>query len=56
VLHDEEEPVGCLDNLVQLDYMRVAHNLQYMDLSGYALDIIHIGDFVFLEDFDCNLK
>ena len=56
VLHDEEEASWRLDDLVQLDDMRVAHYLQDVNLAADSLHIVHISYFVFLENFDSHLQ
>jgi hypothetical protein len=54
VFHNDVKTVRCLDDLVHLNYVWVAHNLQYMDLTGYSFDVIYFCDFIFLQNFDCD--
>lgn len=48
VLHNEEELFGCLDDLVELDEVRVTNVLEDVDLAGYALSVRDLGDFLLL--------
>lgn len=38
--------------LIELNDVWVSHNLENMDLSGYALDVRLVLDFILLQDFD----
>ena len=54
VLHHEVELLLRLDDFIQLHNVRVSHDLENVDLPGHALNVAHISDFVFFEDFDCH--
>ena len=47
-LHDEEQLLGGLDYLVELDEVRVADEFEDVDLAGDALDVGHLTDFLLL--------
>ena len=55
VLHDEVQLLGRLDDLVELDDVRVADHLQDLDLAGHALHVRHLADAVLLEDLHGHL-
>ena len=54
VLHHKVELLLRLDDFIQLHNVRVSHDLENVDLPGHALNVAHISDFVFFEDFDCH--
>ena len=47
-LHDQEELLGSLYYLVELDYVGVANQFEDVNLAGHSLDICHFSYFVFL--------
>ena len=51
MFHDKEESVGGLNSLVQLDNVRVPHDLQNVDLSADSLHVVHVGDLALVEYF-----
>lgn len=55
VLHDQVELLGRLDDLVQLDDVRVPDLLENVDLPGDSLDIRRICNTVLLQNLDANL-
>ena len=55
ILHDEEKLLGSLNDLVQLNYVWMAHDLENMDLTHDSRNISLILDFVFLKDFNGDL-
>ena len=54
VLHDQIELLRSLDDLVELDDVRMADELEDVDLSGNPLYIAHILDFLLLKNFNSN--
>ena len=54
VLHDEVELLGSFDNLIQLDDVWVSNHFEDMNFSCYSLNIVHILNLVFLENFYRN--
>ena len=55
VFHYEEELLGSFDYLVELDYVRVANQLQNVDLTRYPLYVCHIHYLLLLEYFHSHL-
>ena len=55
VLHDQVELLGCLDDLIELDDVRVPDQLQNVDLPSHTFYVRHIRDAVLLQDLDCHL-
>lgn len=55
VLHNDVEASRGFNNLIHLNDVRVAHNLQDVDLSRNALNVVHFCDFILFEDFDRDL-
>lgn len=51
-LHDQEEVLGGLNDLVELDEVGVPHQLQNVDLPRHPLDIGDICDLFLLQHFD----
>ena len=54
VLHDHEDDIGGLYNLVELCNGWVAYKFEDVEFAGDSLDIGDVFDFIFLEDFDCD--
>lgn len=54
ILHHEVELLLRLDDFIQLHDVRMSYNLENVDLPGHALNVAHISDFVFFEDFYCH--
>lgn len=52
VLHDHEDDVGGLYDLVELCDGGVAYEFEDVELAGDSLDVGDVFDFIFLEDFD----
>ena len=52
VLHDHEDDIGCLYDLVELCDGGVAYKFEDVEFAGDSLDVGDVFDFVFLEDFD----
>ena len=55
MLHDQEELIGSLNNLIQLDDVWMSHNLENVELTTDPLHIIHISYLALLKYLDCNL-
>ena len=54
-LHDQEEVLGGLDDLVKLNEMGMANQLQDVDLSRHSFDVRNVDNFLLFEDFDGDL-
>lgn len=54
-LHDEEELFGCLDDLKELDNVRVSDQLEDVDFSGHTLHVGIARDFALFQNFDGHL-
>lgn len=54
ILHYQEKLPRCFDNLVELDYIGMPHNLQNVYFSCDSLHITLVLDLVFLKNFDSN--
>ena len=52
VLHDQIELFGGLDDLVELNDVRVPNQLQDVDFSCHSLDVSDLRNLVLLQDFD----
>lgn len=55
VLHDQEEVLGRLDNLVELDEVRVADQFEDVDLAGDTFDVRYVHDLLLLQHLHCHL-
>lgn len=55
MLHDHEEFLLSLNDLIELNDIGVADLLENLDLSGDSLHILLIIDLLLLQDLDCNL-
>lgn len=55
VLHDHVQFFFCLDDLVQLNHVRVTDLLEDFDLASNAFDIFLVVDLVLLENLDGDL-
>ena len=56
VLHDHVQFLFGLNNLVQLNHVRVSHLLQNLDFSSDAFNVFLVVDLVLLQNFDGNLN
>lgn len=54
VLHDHEDGLGCLDDLVELGDGGVSDQFEDVQLACDSFYVSHVFDFVFLEYFDGN--
>ena len=54
-LHDQKQFTLGLDDLVELDYVRVAHFLKNLNLTRYTLNVFLVLDSALLEDLDGDL-
>lgn len=54
-LHDEEQLALCLDDLVQLDHVRVSHFLENLDFARDTLYILLVLDSALFEYLDGDL-
>ena len=48
VLHDQVELLRGLNDLIELDDVRVPDHLQNMDLSRHSFHVVHVLNLVFL--------
>lgn len=55
VLHDKVERLRSLDDLIQLDYVRMFDEFKNLDLASHSLDIALVDDAVLLEYLDGHL-
>ncbi|CEP02057.1 hypothetical protein PBRA_002322 [Plasmodiophora brassicae] len=55
VLHDQEHEALRVDDLVQVDDVRVLQMLQDVYLAGHPLDIVDVDDPALLQDLDGDL-
>ena len=55
MFHYYEQPSGSLDDLVHLYNVRMANNLEDVELATNSFHISDFGDLVFLKNFDCDL-
>ena len=55
ILHDQVELLRCLNDLVELDDVRVPDHLQDVDLPRDSLHVVHVLYLVLLKYFDGNL-
>ena len=49
VLHHQEELLGSLDDLVQLDHVGMPNLLKDVDFPGHSLHVSHVGNATFLQ-------
>ena len=56
VLHDEIQLLLSLNNFVELDHLRMLHNLEDMYFSGNPFNISNIYDLALLQDFYSNFS
>ena len=56
MLHDQKELVRRLNDLIELNDVRMPYYLQDVKFSADSLYIIDIGYLAFLEDFNCDLR
>lgn len=52
VLHDQEELLGSLNDLVELDDIGVPDDFQNVDLSHHSSDVCLVLDLVLFQNFD----
>lgn len=55
ILHDEEEILGCLNDLVELDEMWVANQFEDVYLAGDTLDVRNVHYLLLLQHLHCHL-
>lgn len=55
ILHDQVELLGSLDDLIELDDVRVPYELEDVNFPRYPLNIAHILNLLLFEDFDRDL-
>jgi hypothetical protein len=55
ILHDQVELSFGLDYVVELDNIRMPYHLEDRDLTRDSLNIVHVGDSIFLKNLDCYL-
>lgn len=56
VLHDHVELLLCLNDLIELNDVRMPYLLEDLDFSRYALYVLLVVNFVLFQDFNSNLK
>ena len=54
VFHDQVKLLWRLDDLIQLDDIRVADHLENMDFTSDPLYIVHVLYLIFLQNFDSD--
>lgn len=55
ILHDQVELLGCLDNFIKLNNMRMTNEFEDVNLSGDPFNITDILYFLLLKYFDSDL-
>lgn len=55
VLHYQVKLLRCLNDFIELNYVWMPNQLQYVYLSGYPFHVTHILNLLLLKDFHCHL-
>ena len=55
VFHDQKELFRGFNYLIQLHDIWMSHNFQNVNLSHHSSYVSLVLDFIFFEDFDCDL-